>query len=192
VELVDPMVTELLGPLVNIIQNCLGLYSHRRQAEIQIASDLRQWMSRCEEMVSDIDTWQNSDRAGGSAYYELPEFSFENSMDLVAKLDKKNSVSILDLIHNKNDANTVISAAIDHWADEDDAATLTRDLLAKIFLQVEPIHRGLAKNIGWNLSPYNDQQIERMQQEVARTKKAEQDAAASAASLFDELGSSGS
>jgi hypothetical protein len=162
--------------------HCVQQNEEQHVAAMQIASGLRQWMALSERMIDDINSH------GGSAHYEIPEFPFEKSLGQVSKLDRKMAIAVLELIHNKNDRNIEIEVAIEYGnALEDKAADITHRRIARTYLEAEPIYRSLANNIGWKTSPFADEQVARMQEEVERLEESERIQRESTAQLFSEL-----
>ena len=85
----SPLVSTTLGGLISMATMLISLSLQGRKergvAMMLVASGLRRWMSDLDNRVGESRTYEDSGGAGGSSETEIPDFSFENSLEYVGR-----------------------------------------------------------------------------------------------------------
>jgi hypothetical protein len=117
------MMEALFGALIGAVLGFFGSFSiwhfehlrQRRIAKMQIAINVRHWMTRTLYLLQDAETGE--DGVGGFFSWQLPDFRFEQSLEQVASVEDQMAVKIFKLIRKKDDANAEVESILEH-ADE--------------------------------------------------------------------------
>lgn len=145
----------------------------RRLASMVVASEVRQWMSATRDKIYDIRNWRSSQGHAGKTYRYVESFPFEEHLDRVAMLDKAFALSVLELTHARQEANSEIRGAIEFSDDvpddtEYEIAFLTSARTAQIYLDAEKAYRKLARRVRWKISGEMNRTAEMMKEEIAK------------------------
>src|SRR6266498_4016019 len=166
-------------------------HSRQRQiARMQIASNLRHWMSAAASAVGDTAKWLGSDGLGGREHIRLPKFRFEQSLDQVSLLDRQIALDIFNLIHAKDDANDEINLA-DQYDGHDDALHLFCGRSAELYLLTMPIYKKLARQVGWREATPSEDEREMMESHRDSLRQRAKAWASASVEIFAEDGAKG-
>jgi hypothetical protein len=148
----------------------------RRMARMQVVINLRRWMEESLSQINDILTYEGSGGAGGTIHSKVPNFRFENSLEVIALLEKSMAKKIFELIHEKDNANAEVESDIE-YQDEDVALNTFRGRSAQVWLAALEIYDEISARIRWSERAFSDENKATMQEEDARLQKLERDRA---------------
>lgn len=125
---------------------------------------------------------------GGTPHVEIPDFPFETSLDQVSLLAHTTALTLFELIHAKDTANTSIGWCIELNGDPDEVGEVI-DLFcsraANFFLDVAALYRCMAQQVGWSQDmDFDHHYTAMMKSEVERFEKIEADREAYNSSAF--------
>ena len=155
----------------------------RQIARMQIAINLRHWMTKTANQMYDIQNFEESDGAGGATYSKLANFRFEKSLEIVALVEHEMATKLFKLIRKKDDANAEVSSLVDNVGGEE-ALDALRGRAAQIWLRALGIFDRISAQVAWSDHAFSDKDKAMMKKEVDRFQKLEQDSVKSAAELF--------
>jgi hypothetical protein len=167
------MMEALFGALIGAVLGFFGSFSiwhfehlrQRRIAKMQIAINVRHWMTRTLYLLQDAETGE--DGVGGFFSWQLPDFRFEQSLEQVASVEDQMAVKIFKLIRKKDDANAEVESILEH-ADEHAALKTLRGRTAQTWLRALEIYDAVSEQVGWSDPAFSNAHKEMMRAEAAR------------------------
>jgi hypothetical protein len=145
----------------------------RRIAKMQIAINIRHWMTVTFYQFQELQTYLGSDGSGGSISTTLPDFRFEQSLEQVASVEDTMAVRIFKLIRKKDDANAEVDT-IARYMDDDLAVETFQGRYAQIWLRALEIYDAVTEHVGWLDPAFSDDQKKRMRAEAQQFEVNEQ------------------
>jgi hypothetical protein len=145
----------------------------RRIAKMQIAINVRHWMTRTLYQMRDLQTFVGSEGAGGNLSLQLPDFRFERSLEQVALVEDQMAVKIFKLIREKDNSNAEVESAIE-YADQEDAIDKFRGLSGRVWVRALGIYDAVSEQVGWSDRAFSDEDKAMMQSEVDSYEQREQ------------------
>jgi hypothetical protein len=183
-----PFFGAVVGAICTLCVTSFNQWHHRTQQRrivtMQIASNLRRWMHAMAWNFDQTKLSVDSDGHDGTLLAEIPDFAFETSLEQIAILRNPIAVTLFDLIHAKDKANTRIK-----WCGElldvEDIIGEFRSQSATLFLDVGALYRCLSRQVGWSPdADFDHQYTVMMKSEVERFAKIKTDRAASNQAFF--------
>jgi hypothetical protein len=183
----------LFSAVLGALLGCFGSYwlwhlERRRQRRIarkQVVINLRHWMKRSLDQVSDVRTYEDSGGAGGTQHSRIPNFRFEKSLEVIALLEPKVADRIFELIDDKDNANGEVQVDIE-YQDADEAIGTFRGRSAQVWLAALKIYYKVSAQVGWSERAFSDEDKVLMQEEIDRFEKRAKDRAKSNAEVFSD------
>ena len=172
-----------VGYGLKVFQDFLKSKKEKQANALLIASGLRQWMELCRTWVSDTANAIDSDGQIGRSHRSLPDFPFQDDLERITKLDKELAHKVFRLLHQKFDADDKIAATAE-YGDHESASSETVYLIAKGYLDADPIYKELSKRAKWPFEASSPRTREWMQAKVDRHLEIQEQRAASLRKLL--------
>ncbi|MBC7950585.1 MAG: hypothetical protein H7Z12_02025 [Rhodospirillaceae bacterium] len=147
---------QAVGSVAAILATLYVPMRERRQAKLDaekvalmvIATELRNWLERCSEAVSETMTYALSNGARGTRHSTLEVFPFEEDLGQIAKLDHAHATALFGLIHRKNDANASVEKA-SNWLEEYGVIEEFCGCAPEIYMLSFEIYSAFIAELGW-------------------------------------------
>jgi hypothetical protein len=178
--LLSAMFGAILGALLGFFGSFLIWRLERRRqrriAKMLIAINVRHWMTRTLWQMKDLQTFVDSDGAGGDISLQIKDFRFEQSLEQVALVEDEMAVKIFKLIHKKDDANAEVEAA-KAYADDEDAIRTFRGVSGRVWGRALAIYDIVSAQVGWSDPAFSDADKAMMQAETDRYEQEQREQA---------------
>jgi hypothetical protein len=180
----------VLGAIIGFGASCFIQWrqnlAQRKIARMQVATNLRHWMTRVLWAIYETRNWDSTEGQGGTRFGEIPKFRFEKALTQVSLLEPETAKTIFGLIHRKDDANTAIKGTAEYEGDED-AHDLCRGRAGGLWLEALAIYDGMAQQLGWTEKVFSDSDKTMMRSEVESLEAHEKERASSDPMFLDVL-----
>jgi len=159
---------------------------HQRSAAMQVATNLRHWINIVCERILETANHISSDGAGGHLYSDVPDFRFENNLDLVSSLNSKVAKNVFDLLQKKATLTSTVRSTSEYEGG-DEAIDAFRGTAARLCIEAAAIYNVLAEIVKWPKDVLSAETHSWLEQEIARFQELQRDQAASTAEMLRSL-----
>jgi len=177
----------LLGALFTHIANRLKSQRTARErqsiAAIQIAIQLRSWLSRTANSIGQTKLHDDSGGRAGNPHATNYKFSFEDELDVVSQLNNSDALKVFQLIEERRSIASEVSITAEMVGHEE-GSDLKRGRLAELYMQALPIYQSLSKQAKWREMPSSEDEVELMQKEIEKMLASRERDRKAAAELF--------
>jgi len=153
---------------------------------MQVATNLRHWINIVCERIWEAANHISSGGAGGHLYSDVPDFRFENNLDVVSSLSSEVAKNVFDLIQEKATLTSSVRSTSDYEGG-DEAIDVFRGTAAELCIEAAAIYNVLAEIVKWPKDVLSAEMRNRLEQEIARLQKLQRDQAASTAEMLRSL-----